>query len=263
MAATRFDPAGPLRGSLRPPARQVDLPPRRDPGRDGGGGDRGLAATWTRRTRARRSRRSPCWAHETSIAMEAIGELVGFGGSGSAAPLSGDDRRRERRDADAHAARMARRPAEGRMDARRRRLDPQAPRRPDRSIPWLKWAPSIRATDGRVPPLRVRGRTLHGITYRLPVASAQVKSCLLLAGLLAEGETTVIEPAPTRDHTERMLRAAGADVRRRACWHPRGAARPAARQPGDRAPRRAPRRRANWPCPPTSPRRRSSWRPPS
>jgi 3-phosphoshikimate 1-carboxyvinyltransferase len=62
-------------------------------------------------------------------------------------------------------------------------------------------------------PLGIDGRPLHGITYELPVASAQVKSCLLLAGLYAEGETTVIEPVPTRDHTERMLRAAGARLR--------------------------------------------------
>lgn len=63
-------------------------------------------------------------------------------------------------------------------------------------------------------PLAVRGGGLKGITYTLPVASAQVKSAVLLAGLFAEGPTTVVEPAPTRDHTERMLRAMGADVRR-------------------------------------------------
>jgi 3-phosphoshikimate 1-carboxyvinyltransferase len=55
---------------------------------------------------------------------------------------------------------------------------------------------------------------LRGITYEMPIASAQVKSCLLLAGLLADGETRVLEPAPSRDHTEQMLAAAGADVRR-------------------------------------------------
>jgi 3-phosphoshikimate 1-carboxyvinyltransferase len=66
--------------------------------------------------------------------------------------------------------------------------------------------------DRRLPPLRIQGATLRGIEYRLPVASAQVKSCVLIAGLLAEGETRVVEPAATRDHTERMLRAAGADV---------------------------------------------------
>ena len=69
------------------------------------------------------------------------------------------------------------------------------------------------ARDDRLPPLELRGADLHGIEYRLPVASAQVKSCLLLAGLLAEGATSVVEAHPTRDHTERMLRAAGAEVR--------------------------------------------------
>lgn len=63
-------------------------------------------------------------------------------------------------------------------------------------------------------PLAVRGGGLRGITYTLPVASAQVKSAILLAGLFAAGPTTVIEPAATRDHTERMLSAMGADVQR-------------------------------------------------
>jgi 3-phosphoshikimate 1-carboxyvinyltransferase len=70
----------------------------------------------------------------------------------------------------------------------------------------------VECRDGGLPPLRVRGAALAGIDYRLPVASAQVKSCLLLAGLQAEGRTSVVEPAPTRDHTERMLRAAGAEI---------------------------------------------------
>jgi len=60
------------------------------------------------------------------------------------------------------------------------------------------------------PPLAIRGGEMRGIRYRMPVASAQVKSALLLAGLFAQGETAVEEPAPTRDHTERMLRAMGA-----------------------------------------------------
>jgi 3-phosphoshikimate 1-carboxyvinyltransferase len=59
----------------------------------------------------------------------------------------------------------------------------------------------------------VEGADLQGTEYELPVASAQVKSCVLLAGLLAEGETTVIEQLPSRDHTEVMLRAAGAELR--------------------------------------------------
>lgn len=65
-----------------------------------------------------------------------------------------------------------------------------------------------------VPPLVIHGgSTLKGIHYDLPMASAQVKSCVLLAGLYAEGETSVTEPAPTRDHTERMLRGFGYDVK--------------------------------------------------
>jgi 3-phosphoshikimate 1-carboxyvinyltransferase len=72
----------------------------------------------------------------------------------------------------------------------------------------------IRCRDGRLPPLEIEGAHLRGISYELPVASAQVKSCLLFASLLAGGETTVLEPLPTRDHTERMLAAAGAEVER-------------------------------------------------
>lgn len=69
------------------------------------------------------------------------------------------------------------------------------------------------AENGR-PPLKITGgKPLKGISYDLPMASAQVKSCLLLAGLWAEGETQVTEPAPTRDHTERMLNGFGYEVR--------------------------------------------------
>ncbi|CAB4940461.1 unannotated protein [freshwater metagenome] len=68
---------------------------------------------------------------------------------------------------------------------------------------------NIEATDGRLPPFTVHGTQLRGITYELPVASAQVKSCVLLAGMLAEGETTVVEPVASRDHTERLLSRLG------------------------------------------------------
>jgi 3-phosphoshikimate 1-carboxyvinyltransferase len=71
----------------------------------------------------------------------------------------------------------------------------------------------IEGSDGDCAPVRVRGGGLRGITYRLPVASAQVKSAILLAGLYAEGETVVQEPQPSRDHTERMLQYFGADLR--------------------------------------------------
>ncbi|MDQ1243518.1 MAG: 3-phosphoshikimate 1-carboxyvinyltransferase [Pseudomonadota bacterium] len=70
----------------------------------------------------------------------------------------------------------------------------------------------IDTQDGR-PPVRVRGgAALRGLRYEMPMASAQVKSAVLLAGLYAEGETTVVEPAVTRDHTERMLQSFGANV---------------------------------------------------
>ncbi|MDQ1310722.1 MAG: 3-phosphoshikimate 1-carboxyvinyltransferase [Pseudomonadota bacterium] len=70
----------------------------------------------------------------------------------------------------------------------------------------------IDTQDGR-PPVRIRGgAALRGLRYEMPMASAQVKSAVLLAGLYAEGETTVVEPAVTRDHTERMLQSFGANV---------------------------------------------------
>jgi 3-phosphoshikimate 1-carboxyvinyltransferase len=81
--------------------------------------------------------------------------------------------------------------------------------------PLARMGAHIETTDGRAP-LAVEGsEALHGIEYTLLVASAQVKSALLLAGLNAHGTTTVVEPVPTRDHTEVMLEAAGARVRRR------------------------------------------------
>ncbi|MDP9400565.1 MAG: 3-phosphoshikimate 1-carboxyvinyltransferase [Actinomycetota bacterium] len=82
------------------------------------------------------------------------------------------------------------------------------------AAPLRAMGADIEATEGRFAPLRVRGAPLHGGEQTLAVASAQVKSCLLLAGLLAEGATTLIEPAPSRDHTERMLAALGARVTR-------------------------------------------------
>jgi 3-phosphoshikimate 1-carboxyvinyltransferase len=89
-------------------------------------------------------------------------------------------------------------------------------RRPvDRVIePLAEMGAEVEGTDGRLPPLRLRGSRLHGINHEMPVASAQVKSCLLLAGLLAEGQTTVREPVASRDHTERMLAASGAEITR-------------------------------------------------
>jgi 3-phosphoshikimate 1-carboxyvinyltransferase len=80
--------------------------------------------------------------------------------------------------------------------------------------PLRRMGAEVEATDGRLPPFTVSGARLRAMTYEMPVASAQIKSCVLLAALGADGATTVSEPAPSRDHTERMLAAAGVDVRR-------------------------------------------------
>jgi 3-phosphoshikimate 1-carboxyvinyltransferase len=87
------------------------------------------------------------------------------------------------------------------------------------AAPLREMGGTVECRDGRLPPLEVSGSPLRGISYRLPVASAQVKSCVLLAGLLAESGTEVIEPAPTRDHTERMLAAVGVRVASEARGH--------------------------------------------
>jgi len=81
------------------------------------------------------------------------------------------------------------------------------------AIPLREMGAVVETQEGGRPPMTVRGgNTLNAISYNMPIASAQVKSCVLLAGLYAEGTTQVIEPAPTRDHTERMLRGFGYHV---------------------------------------------------
>lgn len=91
--------------------------------------------------------------------------------------------------------------------------DASLSRRPMRRVilPLTQMGARIDSVDGR-PPLTVHGGALHGIEFRPEVPSAQVKSAVLLAGLQAAGQTTVIEPTPTRDHTERALTAFGARV---------------------------------------------------
>jgi 3-phosphoshikimate 1-carboxyvinyltransferase len=79
------------------------------------------------------------------------------------------------------------------------------------AVPLREMGAAVETHSGR-PPLTIAGGNLHGIDYHLPVASAQVKSAILLAGLYAEGQTTIRQPSPARDHTERMLRAQGAQL---------------------------------------------------
>jgi 3-phosphoshikimate 1-carboxyvinyltransferase len=93
--------------------------------------------------------------------------------------------------------------------------DESLSRRPMARIiePLSRMGASISAREGRFPPLEIRGARLRPIDYTLPVPSAQVKTCVLFAGLYAEGETTVLEPVRSRDHTEIALREFGADLR--------------------------------------------------
>lgn len=92
--------------------------------------------------------------------------------------------------------------------------DESLSKRPMKRIiePLARMGAQIEAVNGQFPPLTIHGRPLHGIDYTLPMASAQVKSCVLLAGLFAEGDTIVREPVRTRDHTEIALAEFGADI---------------------------------------------------
>ena len=133
-------------------------------------------------------------------------------GVGLHAPLEatgGLHRRRQRGHAHAAAAGLARRAARrqsGRSTATSRSAAARSTGWPSRCG---RWAREVEAREGRFPPFTVRGgASSTGIDYELPVASAQVKSCVLIAGMLAAGSTTVNERAPSRDHTERMLRRA-------------------------------------------------------
>src|SRR6202040_2861364 len=81
--------------------------------------------------------------------------------------------------------------------------------------PLREMGADIRAREDNFAPLEIHGTTLKAIDYKMPMASAQVKSAVLLAGLFADGVTTVTEPARTRDHTELALEEFGATIERR------------------------------------------------
>lgn len=102
--------------------------------------------------------------------------------------------------------------------AHRCRIDGDASlrRRPMARIaePLARMGARVVLANGGTLPATIEGGALHGIRYEMPVPSAQVKSAVLIAGLFAEGETTVVEPTPTRDHTEIMLTTMGADIAR-------------------------------------------------
>ena len=110
----------------------------------------------------------------------------------------------------------------------------QLRKRPMRRIidPLVKMGGRIAGQDGRAP-LQVEPATLHGVAYEMSVASAQVKSAVLLAGLYARGETRVYQPGPARDHTERMLAAMGMPIALDDGWVILPADRPASLEPLD------------------------------
>src|SRR3954469_13860875 len=97
---------------------------------------------------------------------------------------------------------------------------PSLSRRPMQRImhPLGQMGARISARDGKFPPLEIEGGTLQPIDYALPVPSAQVKTCVLFAGLFAEGQTTVTEPVRSRDHSEIALREFGADLKTERLW---------------------------------------------
>ena len=84
--------------------------------------------------------------------------------------------------------------------------------------PLREMGATVDATDGKFPPIEVQGGALRAIDYTLPMASAQVKTCVLFAGLYADGATSVREPVRTRDHSELALREFGADITVRRGW---------------------------------------------
>jgi 3-phosphoshikimate 1-carboxyvinyltransferase len=210
---TRFEPSGPLRGRLRPPSDKSISHRAAMIAAMGEGGtmiEGYLDAADTRSTLA---------------AVEAIGARVEGAEDGSLHPqlrVHGVGLRgAESADIDVGNAGTLLRLLPGWLAGQEGESwildgDESIRRRPvDRiAVPLRQMGARLQCREDRLPPLQIEGEPLHGIDYELPVASAQVKSCLLFAGLLGDGTTRVVEPQPSRDHTERMLTAAGAEVRR-------------------------------------------------
>jgi 3-phosphoshikimate 1-carboxyvinyltransferase len=218
MSAERFDPSGPLRGSLRPPSDKSISHRAALIAAMGEGGSIGayLNAADTRST-LQAVEGLGCQVDAGAIV--AVGsdgssdlgvsiEGVGLQGCVSASIDVGNAGTLLR----LLPGWLAGQPGgtwelDGDDSIRRRPVDRIAE-------PLARMGARLSCREGRFTPLTVEGEPLRGIEYELPVASAQVKSCLIFAGLLAEGETRIVEPEPTRDHTERMLSAAGAEIDR-------------------------------------------------
>ncbi len=205
---TRFDPSGPLRGSLRPPS---DKSISHRAALIGGMGDWEVAIKGYLAAADTQSTLLAMIALGASLAK--VGPEIRIRGVGLRGPrpaeidvgnagtllrllpgwLAGQDGGEWTLDGD--------------DSIRRRPVDRVAE-------PLRQMGADLSAREERLPPLQISGAPLRGIEYELPVASAQVKSCLLFAGLLADGPTAIVEPLPSRDHSERMLAAAGAAIER-------------------------------------------------
>jgi 3-phosphoshikimate 1-carboxyvinyltransferase len=229
---TRFDPGGPLRGNLRPPADK-SISHRA-----------GLLAAMGEGETEIEGYLDSADTRSTLAAVQALGaEVDGVGPNGiePAIRVRGIGLRGARQTPiDVGNAGTLLRLLPGWLAGQPNGTwtldgDDSIRRRPvDRiALPLREMGARLSCREERLPPLKIEAAPLSGIEYELPIASAQVKSCLLFAALLAEGETWVREPSRSRDHTERMLAAAGAEV----AWLRGGiSVRPAKRlEPGDLA----------------------------
>lgn len=208
---TRFDPIGPLRGSLRPPADK-SISHRA-----------ALIAAMGEGETEIEGYLDSADTRSTLDAVRALGaevEGADCGGIGPVICIRGVGLRSARSTAiDVGNAGTLLRLLPGWLAGQpsgRWKLDgdDSIRRRPvDRiAAPLRQMGAQLNCREERLPPLEIEAAPLRSIEYELPIASAQVKSCLLFAGLLAEGETWLREPSRSRDHSERMLAAAGADI---------------------------------------------------
>lgn len=209
MSSARFEPSGPLRGSLRPPSDK-SISHRA-----------ALIAAMGEGTTEISDYLDAADTRSTLAAVEAVGarvggspqeglriDGVGLRGAGPATIDVGNAGTLLRLLPGWLAGQVGERwVLDGDESIRRRPVDRIA-------VPLRQMGARLSAREDRLPPLEIEGAPLRGITYEMPIASAQVKSCLFFAGLLAENETRVVEPLPSRDHTERMLKAAGAVIER-------------------------------------------------
>jgi 3-phosphoshikimate 1-carboxyvinyltransferase len=215
--STRFEPAGPLHGSLRPPPDKSVSHRAALLAAMGDGETRIEGYLDSADTRATLAAVSALGAGLGGVGAEPLPAAITIRGVGLGGPAPAE--------VDVGNAGTLLRLLPGWLAGQEAGSwtldgDESIRRRPvDRIVtPLEQMGARLSCRDERLPPLRVEGAPLNGIGYELPVASAQVKSCLLLAGLCADGETRVVEPMPSRDHTERMLAAAGAPIERGDGW---------------------------------------------